>query len=119
MKMIIDGDSCSNLNGIISYAKENNIEAHIYCDTCHEVYDDYAETHFVEKGRDSADFAILKKVEKGDFVLTQDMGLASLVPVRGGIPMNYMMQRYSRKKIERSLGNRYYSNRAYRGKRAS
>lgn len=40
-------------------------------------------TLIVDKGSDSVDFTLVNRVQKGDFVITQDYGLASMCLARG------------------------------------
>lgn len=84
MKILIDGDGCPVVDLTLSIADEYRLEAWIFCDTAHVINKERAKTVTVAKGADSVDFALLKEVEKGDIVITQDYGLASMVLVKGG-----------------------------------
>ena len=88
MIIYVDGDSCHVLHLAEKIAKKFHLECHVFCDTNHMINPFYAEVHYVEKGPNSADFAIIKRVEKGDVVVTNDSGLASMVLSKKGIPIN-------------------------------
>lgn len=87
MKILIDADGCPVVKQTIEIAKENDIEAVIFCDTSHIINSDYAKTITVSKGADSVDFALVNQVGKNDIVVTQDYGLAAMVLSKGGVPI--------------------------------
>lgn len=78
MKILIDADACNRRNQIINEARQKGIEVHIFCDTSHMIFDDYAEVHIADRGRNSADMLLLKYVREGDIVYTNDKGLAGM-----------------------------------------
>lgn len=41
----------------------------------------------MDKGSDSADFALIRQVKPGDIVVTQDYGLAAMVLAKRGYPI--------------------------------
>ena len=88
MKILVDGDSCARKNAIVNIAKKRNIPVEIYCDVNHHIEDDYAVIHTVDQSRNSADLRIVNNVAKNDIVITNDIGLATIVLAREGIPMN-------------------------------
>lgn len=87
MKILIDADGCPVVRQTIDIAKQNRIKTVIICDTSHIFNSDYAEVITVSKGADSADFALVNKVDKNDIVVTQDYGLAAMVLSKGGKPI--------------------------------
>lgn len=84
MKVLIDADGCPVVRITVAAAKEYGIEAVIFCDTSHEFHEDGVTTVTVDKGADSADFAIVNRLESGDLVVTQDYGLAAMVLSKKG-----------------------------------
>lgn len=84
MKVLIDADGCPVVRITVAVAKEYGIEAVIFCDTSHEFHEDGVTTVTVDKGADSADFAIVNRLESGDLVVTQDYGLAAMVLSKKG-----------------------------------
>ena len=78
MRILIDADGCPVVDICVREAKRVGVQCHIFCDTSHEFDKDGAETHAVPKGADSADFYLVNFIAKGDIVITQDYGLASM-----------------------------------------
>lgn len=87
MKILIDADGCPVTEIAIRIAKEYNIEAVIFCDTSHtfEKFDVTVIT--VGKGADSADFALVNTIQKGDIIVSQDYGLAAMALSKKGRPI--------------------------------
>ena len=63
----------------------------------------------ISKGVDAVDFAILKNLQNGDIVITQDYGLASLVLSRNSYAINQNGMVYTDENIEELLFSRYIS----------
>ncbi len=63
--------------------KNHRISCLILCDTSHQFHRDGAETLVFDKGADSVDYALVNRVTRGDLVITQDYGLASMCLARG------------------------------------
>ena len=82
MKLLIDADGCPVVNIAVKLSKEAGIPCMILCDTAHEFHRDGAETLVFDKGADSVDFALVRRIESGDIVITQDYGLASMCLAR-------------------------------------
>ena len=115
MKILIDGDACRVLNTVEKIAKRYSIESHIYCNTTTNLHADCgAVVHIVEKGHDTADFALINNCEENDIVITNDIGLASMVLAKNakvltntGIELNdtnimlYLNSRYVKQTIRR------------------
>ena len=119
MKILIDGDCCNRIQTIETIAKRKKIPVLIFCDWTRNLDSNYSEIHIVEKGRDSADFALLKYVEKGDVVVTQDAGLASMALSKKAFVIHNNGARYTNKNINSLLNQRYIRTRTTRiqGKR--
>lgn len=69
----------------------------------------HADRIYVDTGADSADFKIVQLVKKGDIVVTQDYGLASLTLNKGCIVLHHKGTRYTHENIDRLLESRYRS----------
>ena len=79
MKILIDADGCPVVDLTLQAAAEHGLEAILFCDTSHEFKEKNARVVTVDKGSDSADFALIRQVKPGDIVVTQDYGLAAMV----------------------------------------
>lgn len=116
MKILIDADGCPVVDLTIQtarqYAAKHSlapIEVLILCDNSHVFNKEGAETITVDKGADSADFALANRAQPGDIVVTQDYGLAALCLARGGIPLNQDGMAYTQQNIDALLFSRYAS----------
>ena len=67
------------------------------------------ETIYVDSGADAADYRIVKLVEKGDIIVTQDYGLASLGLAKGVIVLHHKGFTYTNENIDQLLQTRYLS----------
>ncbi len=79
--VLIAGNSTQNLARRIRRDDPRDAEHARGRDATHPGF--WAETLDVSCGADSADFAIIERLEPGDVVVTQDIGLASMVLGRG------------------------------------
>lgn len=79
MKIIVDADASPVLDIVIELAKNQGIDLLIVSDLNHMIQSDYGEIKTVDTGQDQADHEIMSRTNKGDLVVTQDYGLASLV----------------------------------------
>lgn len=79
MRIIIDGDACPVVDITKNIAKRFDIKLILYCDYNHDIELDYGEVRKVDQSNQSVDMEILNNSKKGDLVVTNDYGLASLV----------------------------------------
>lgn len=107
MQILIDGDSCNVISATEKIAKKKNIACHIYCDVTREIQSDYSEIHLVDKGKDTADFAILNKCETNDIIITNDSGLAAMVLAKKAYAINSHGFEYTPENIMTYLNKRY------------
>lgn len=78
MKILIDADGCPVIDIILRLGTQFQVPCLILCDTAHELHRSGAETLVFDKGADSVDFSLVRRVCPGDIVITQDYGLASM-----------------------------------------
>lgn len=109
MRIIIDADASPVRNLAAEIAKNANIPCVFVCDFNHILQSDYASVVCVDKGNDSADFKILSMLQKGDLVITQDYGLASLCLARGAFCMHQSGRLYTEENIDKLLFERFLS----------
>ena len=103
MRVLIDADGCPVVDVALRVARKAGIESHIFCDTSHVFEKSGAVTHVVPKGADSADFALVNFILKGDVVITQDYGLASMALSRGAVCINQDGHEYTNENIDALL----------------
>lgn len=82
MKVLIDADACPVVDIAVSLCKTSGVDCLLVCDTAHRMEREGASTLVIDKGADSADFALVNRVGPGDIVITQDYGLASMCLTR-------------------------------------
>ena len=83
MKILVDADACPVVDIVVALAIRQNIPCILICDTAHRIQRDGAQTVTIDKGADSADFALVNRTDPGDIVITQDYGLASMCLAKG------------------------------------
>ena len=71
------------------------------------LYSDYSSIHIVDKGRDSADFGILKACSAGDIVVTSDGGLAAMALAKNCAVISPSGIEYTNDNISLFLNRRY------------
>ncbi|MDD7795753.1 YaiI/YqxD family protein [Clostridium sp. 'White wine YQ'] len=114
MRILVDADGCPGRSIIEKLAGEYNIPLFLYCDINHNITLSYGEVVVLDKGYQSVDMCIANKCIKGDLVITQDYGLASLILGKGGIPINPNGMIYTNENIDRLLFERHLSAKARR-----
>lgn len=107
MVILIDGDGCPDLPEIKKVAKYYSVEIIVFVDYAHLLQDDYFKVIFCEVGFDSVDRAIVARCKKGDLVITQDYGLASLVLLKDAYVLHPSGNIIDNENIEQLLMNRY------------
>lgn len=109
MKILIDADGCPVVDISIKVAKMFDIDVTLICDTSHSINKEGANTVLMPKGKDSVDFALVNRVEKGDIVVTQDYGLATMVLAKVGNAINQNGLIYNNDNIDQLLLSRHIS----------
>lgn len=107
MRILVDADACPVKDIIVKYARDFNIPVIMYADINHIINDDYAEVVYVDHGRDSADFAIVNRLKKGDIVVTQDYGVAAMALSREAKAVNQNGMIYTQHNLDRLLLQRH------------
>lgn len=107
MKVLIDGDGCPVIERAVRIACEYEVLVTLICDTAH--YYDYPSIQMimVGKGRDATDFELMKHVEKGDLVITQDYGLAAMVLTKGAQAIDQFGREFTNQNIDQLLFSRH------------
>ena len=117
MKIFIDGDSSPVLKYAVKIAKDFNIPVIIVKDKAHHFKDDYASIITVDINSDSADMYIFNNIEKGDILITQDMGLAALSIGKKAYVLNQNGLIINNENIDFLLENRHVSGKLRREKK--
>lgn len=107
MRILIDADACPVIFETLLVTKKYGASCIAFCDASHLIQKENLETRIVAKGADSADFALVNAVEKGDVVVTQDYGLAAMCLSRNAYPIRQDGFIYTHDNIEGLLQIRY------------
>lgn len=107
MKVLIDADACPVVDIAVSACKKHGIACVLCCDTAHTIHRDGAETLVFDKGADSVDFALANRVARGDLVVTQDYGLASMCLAKGAKVLHQDGWEYTAYNIDALLFSRH------------
>ena len=103
MKVLVDADGCPVVNIAVSLCNAHGIPCLLLCDTAHEFHRDGAQTLVFDKGTDSVDYAIVKRLSPGDIVITQDYGLASICLARSARVLHQDGWEYTTENIDALL----------------
>lgn len=114
MKILVDADGCPVKNIIVRIAKEYKIPVTMFADTSHLIDDGYSEVVIVGKGYDSVDFALINNVDKGDIIVTQDYGVATMALSKKAYSINQNGLIYTNDNMDRLLFQRYLSKKVRR-----
>lgn len=109
MRILVDGDACPNKEDIKRLAIQYQIEMFVYIDYAHVLEDDYYHVINCEVGNDSVDMAIINDSQKGDLVITQDYGLASLLLPKGVYILHISGMQIDNDNVDGLLMSRYLS----------
>lgn len=109
MKVYIDADACPVTDIAITLCAAKAIPCVLVCDTAHQLFRENTQTITVDKGSDSADFAIANRVQPGDLVITQDYGLACMCLGRGARILHQDGWEYTQYNIDALIFQRHES----------
>jgi len=110
MKIYVDADACPVKDIIIKVAHKKEIPVTLIQSFSHFSHIEQpagVETIYVDPGADAADFKIMGLAKKGDIIVTQDYGLASLGLAKGCFVIHHKGFSYTDKNIDHLLHTRY------------
>ncbi|MDD2377836.1 MAG: DUF188 domain-containing protein [Bacilli bacterium] len=107
MRILIDADACPSITEIEKIAQQHNIECLIFCDYNHHIYSDYSQVNIIDAGYQSVDMALINQVTKGDIVITQDYGLATLTLSKCGYAVSPNGMIFDEKNIDSLMAVRH------------
>lgn len=116
MMIFVDADGCPVVDLAISIAKKYNLHITVVKNYAVEINSDYAEIVTVDISRDSADYYIVNRIQKGDIVITQDNGLAAMCLAKDALCINqngYIINSYN---IDAMLNRRHLNQKLRREK---
>lgn len=118
MKIYVDADACPVKDIIIAEGTKAEIPVILVTSFPHFSNAEQpsgVETIYVDSGADAADYRIMKLAGIGDFIVTQDYGLASLGLAKGCLVFHHKGFSYTNENIDQLLQTRYFSAMARKG----
>lgn len=117
MKIYVDADASPVNETVIEVATKREIPVILVKSFDHfsraeEI--DGVETVYVDSGTDAADYRIMQLANRGDLLITQDYGLASLGLGKGCIVLHHKGFMYTNHNIDQLLQSRHLSAKARR-----
>lgn len=112
MKIYIDADACPVKDIIISEGTNAGIPVILVTSFSHFSTAEQpagVETIYVDSGAEAADYRIMKLAAKGDIIITQDYGLASLALAKSCTVLHHKGYTYTNENIDQLLQTRYLS----------
>ncbi|GAB3807588.1 YaiI/YqxD family protein [Virgibacillus kimchii] len=112
MKIYVDADASPVKNIVIEEAQRTGIPVVLVTSFSHYSPEEPpagVETIYVDTGAEAADYRIMKMAEKGDMIITQDYGLASLGLAKGCTVLHHKGFVYTNDNIDQLLQTRYLS----------
>lgn len=112
MKIFVDGDGSPVKETVIEVAVEKALDVVIVTSVDlggRRIIKKNVSFVYVDKGADAADFKIVQLIKKGDLLITQDYGLASLVLPKGVLVLHQLGYQYTKENIDGLLEQRYFS----------
>ena len=107
--VFIDGDACPVKEEIISEAGKHALPVVLIISVSHAQQLDGVEIVQVDNVPEAVDIAIANRVRRGDIVVTQDYGLASLVLAKGAMAISPRGLIFDANNIDDLLLQRYLS----------
>lgn len=112
MKVIIDADACPVKDIVINETADKEIKVLLVSSLFHysqKELADHAEAVYVDAGPDAADYKIVQLAVKGDVIVTQDYGLASLLLPKGCKVIHHTGFEYNGMNMDHLLETRHMS----------
>lgn len=113
MRVLVDADACPVLQIIRRLCAEASVEMITVASYRHDIG---GENHImVGPEKEAADMAIINRTRRGDLVVTQDWGLASLVLAKGAQALSPWGHQFRDDEMEGRLAQRALNARLRRG----
>lgn len=115
MIIYVDGDACPVKREIVEVSKKYDLRVIIVLSICHLTKSDgFSEYVVVDHRNQSVDMEIINRVKKGDVVITDDYGLASIVLMKEALCMSSRGMQYTTENIDLLLYKRHINQKIMR-----
>ncbi|MDS9999872.1 YaiI/YqxD family protein [Listeria cossartiae subsp. cayugensis] len=107
-QILVDADACPVKTEIKQVAKEFQLEVTFVASFNHYSVNTNGEKWiFVDTGKESADMRMMNLAKKGDIIVTQDIGLASILLAKGTFVFSNRGELYREEEMSLMLDIRY------------
>lgn len=106
MKILVDADGTNRIRQVEDIAKRFKIPVTLYCDRSRFLESSYSSIVYCDVSMDSADIKLFNQCQKGDIVVTNDIGLAGITLAKGAKVIHGCGRIISDRTIDRELGYR-------------
>ncbi len=103
----MDADACPVVDIVLACAAARGVSVILVCDDAHVLQRPNATTVTVSTGADSADFALVNLIRRGDIVVTQDYGVAAMALAKAARVLNQDGREYTDGNIDALLLSRH------------
>ena len=115
-RVLVDADACPVIRIVERVAKACGVPVTLLCDTNHVLMSDYSDVKVIGAGADAVDFALINLCRRGDVVVTQDYGVATLALGKGAYAIHQNGGLYTQDNIDQMLMERHLARKARMGK---
>ena len=115
MHIYVDADACPVVDIVEKTARKYQIPVTLLCDTNHVLTSDYSEVVVVGAGADAVDYKLISLCRRGDIVVTQDYGVATMALGKGAYAIHQSGKWYTNDNIDQMLMERHLNKKARRG----
>lgn len=109
MKIFVDADACPVKKEIAELCREYAVCVVFVASYAHYSLENQSNWVYVDSEKEAADLYIANHVSKGDLVVTQDMGLASLLTNKGVYVITSRGKELQEEDMSKILHDRYVS----------
>ena len=114
MQIFVDADACPVVAIIEKIAKDNSVPVMLLCDTNHVLSSTYSKVVVVGVGADAVDYKLISICHKGDIVVSQDYGVATMALGKGAYAIHQSGKWYTNDNIDQMLMERHLNKKARR-----
>jgi len=114
MRILVDADACPVKNEITRIARQHQLDLIFFADVNHKISTDYGHVITADQGADSVDLKLINAMKKGDLVVSQDYGVASLAIGKGGYVLHPSGKELNAANIDLHMFERHLGQKARR-----
>lgn len=112
MRVLVDADACPVKDTIIEETEKQSILVTLVASYSHfseKEYPPHVSIIWVDSGSDRADFKIMQLARKGDIIVTQDYGLASMLLSKECTVLHHAGYEFTQDNIDTLITSRHLS----------